>query len=135
MPSIPSPLHSVLISKEGETSKVGKRASNILQLSQEHDELAAKLREMTERLEAAEKRRQALEARQNGASSPQYVAAPPPPSAFRSPGSSANPTPVRPSYGETGRRASGEYRYYSQMQQGPGTGIGGAQPRSTANRI
>jgi len=70
---------------EGETSRVGKRASAVLKLAQEKDELMAKLHEMTERLEAAERRRLALEARRGGASdaAAAAAAAPPPPSSFR----------------------------------------------------
>jgi len=68
---------------EGETSRVGKRASAVLKLAQEKDELMAKLHEMTERLEAAERRRAALEARRGGTSDAAAVAAPPPPSSFR----------------------------------------------------
>ena len=69
---------------EGETSRVGKRASAVLKLAQEKDELMAKLHEMTERLEAAERRRAALEARRGGASdAAAAAAAAPPPSSFR----------------------------------------------------
>jgi len=70
---------------EGETSRVGKRASAVLKLAQEKDELMAKLHEMTERLEAAERRRAALEARRGGASDAvaAAAAAAPPPSSFR----------------------------------------------------
>jgi hypothetical protein len=53
----------------------------VLKLAQEKDELMAKLREMTERLEAAERRRVAIEARQKGVAD--APAAPPPPSSFR----------------------------------------------------
>lgn len=59
---------------------MGKRASAVLKLAQEKDELMAKLHEMTERLEAAERRRAALEARRDGVTA---APAPPPPSSFR----------------------------------------------------
>lgn len=77
---------------EGETSRVGKRASNVLKLAQEKDELLAKLREMTERLERAERRRAALESRQNGAvTNPnEPPVSGPPPSSFRSFGDSSD---------------------------------------------
>ncbi|KAJ7632566.1 hypothetical protein FB45DRAFT_912779 [Roridomyces roridus] len=43
-----------------DTDKVKKRASNVLKLSQENEKLAAQLKLMSERLEAAERRRKEL---------------------------------------------------------------------------
>ncbi|KAF8321622.1 hypothetical protein DL93DRAFT_2072374 [Clavulina sp. PMI_390] len=97
--SLSDDLDAIFLSKaEGETSRVGKRASNVLKLAQEKEELMAKLREMTERLELAERRREALEARHRGGGASVDLSKPPvsgpPPSSFRNmPSSSVAPTP------------------------------------------
>jgi hypothetical protein len=55
-----APIYTERSAGGGPSSKVGKRASNVLKLSQENDSLKAQLRELTERLEAAERKRAAL---------------------------------------------------------------------------
>lgn len=49
-------------------SKVQKRASNVMRLSQENENLKAELKAMSDRLEAAERRREELARKEQGAS-------------------------------------------------------------------
>ncbi|KAG6832362.1 hypothetical protein H0H92_002630 [Tricholoma furcatifolium] len=72
LPEIPSPtldleldLSSILgTPSNAEVTKIQKRASNIMKLSEENDKLKAELKAMAERLERAERRREELAKRQ-----------------------------------------------------------------------
>ncbi|KAF9457174.1 hypothetical protein BDZ94DRAFT_261882 [Collybia nuda] len=66
LPEIPAPdldldLSSIIGSSNADVnSKVQKRASNVMKLSQENEKLKAELKAMSDRLEAAERRREEL---------------------------------------------------------------------------